>query len=431
MLRSEDLRQQANAELAKAKAILDRTEAANLNMSAEEKSEYHQHFQAAADLAEQRKAAVHDESVIAQAKSLADELGLTEAVTDDLDAQTQVPPPGRGGKSLGRTVIESAQYKSLMAQFAGGRVPEKARVESAPIQLKALITGTDPVLGGVLIQPDQLGLIETLGRRPLTVRNLISVRQTGSDAIEYVRQAEHVNNAAPVPEATSSAFPEVNLVAGGYKPEGSWAYERATITVKTIAEWVPATKRALADIAQLQGLIDGELVADLAETEEAQILAGNGVGENLSGILNTSGLQTLPAAGADIFTVVRRAVTRARINGRVAPSAILVNPAQAEAIDLAREMGPTTGAFMAGGPFSGTLVRTLWGIPVVESQALAEGTIVVGDFSKAVLWDRQQATVTVTDSHADFFVRNMVAILAEERVAFAVTRPAAFVVVTL
>jgi HK97 family phage major capsid protein len=66
-------------------------------------------------------------------------------------------------------------------------------------------------------------------------------------------------------------------------------------------------------------------------------------------------------------------------------------------------------------------------MPVVESEAITAGTALVGDFSKAVLWDREQASVTMTDSHADFFIRNLVAILAEERVAFAVTRPKAFV----
>jgi len=51
----------------------------------------------------------------------------------------------------------------------------------------------------------------------------------------------------------------------------------------------------------------------------------------------------------------------------------------------------------------------------------------LGDFSKAVIWDREETTVTMTDSHEDYFVRNMVAVLAEERLAFAVTRPTAFV----
>ncbi|WP_264922210.1 phage major capsid protein, partial [Mycobacteroides chelonae] len=75
--------------------------------------------------------------------------------------------------------------------------------------------------------------------------------------------------------------------------------------------------------------------------------------------------------------------------------------------------------------------RTLWGIPVVESESQPEGNGLLGDYKKAVLWDREQTTVTMTDSHEDFFVRNLVAVLGEERVAFGVTRPPAFVSVDL
>ena len=73
--------------------------------------------------------------------------------------------------------------------------------------------------------------------------------------------------------------------------------------------------------------------------------------------------------------------------------------------------------------------RILWGIPVVTNHAMTEGTGLLGDWRKAVLWDREQATIQVSDSHADFFIRNMVAILAEMRAAFGVIRPHAFIVV--
>lgn len=446
MLKSMQFREQAQAELAKAKTIAEAAQAAGREMTADEATTFKAHYDAAMAANEQKKAAEADEAVLSQAKALSDELGLLPGTAGDLDAQAEVVAPRKGGKSLGATVVESAQYKSIIGQFRGAdehglpRIPEKARIESAPISFKALITGGGATSGAPFIQREQTGILESLGRRPLSIRDLVAVRRTGSDAIEYVAQTSHTNAAAPVPEATSAAGPTYTANTttgavtvtldpnGGYKPEGAWAYERRTATVKTIAEWVPATKRALADVAQLEGLINDELVADLAEAEEAQILSGSGAGENLTGILNTSGIQTQARGTDDIFAAVRRAITRARTTGRVAPSAVVLNPVQVEQIDLTRE-GGTTGAYFGAGP-QAFGVRTLWGVPIVESEAMPAGTGLVGDFTKAVLWDREQATVTMTDSHADFFIRNLVAILAEERVAFAVTRPSAFVTVT-
>jgi hypothetical protein len=43
------------------------------------------------------------------------------------------------------------------------------------------------------------------------------------------------------------------------------------------------------------------------------------------------------------------------------------------------------------------------------------------------MWDRQQVTISVSDSHADFFIRNLVAVLAEARAAFGVLKPKSFV----
>ena len=51
----------------------------------------------------------------------------------------------------------------------------------------------------------------------------------------------------------------------------------------------------------------------------------------------------------------------------------------------------------------------------------------VADFRKAVMWDREATQVYVTDSHSDFFTRNILVFLAEMRAAFGVLRPSAFV----
>jgi HK97 family phage major capsid protein len=72
----------------------------------------------------------------------------------------------------------------------------------------------------------------------------------------------------------------------------------------------------------------------------------------------------------------------------------------------------------------------LWGVPVVEIDALAAGTALVGDFTKAVLFDRQSLAITLGTIN-DQFVHNMVTVLGEIRAGFGVIRPSAFVKASL
>lgn len=428
------LKQLQEAAQAAAKAARETAEKADREgraLTDAERTEYDQHMAKGRDLLEQIKVAKRDAEVLDQAKSLAQEIG--GYAVDDVEGQKDAGTPTQRVKNLGLEVVSSPQFKSMMKGFTNSdgtvRIPDRTQVKSDPIRVKSLFTGASGTSAGAFVTPEQTGIIEMLGRRPLTIRDLISVRRTGSDTLEYVRQTAHTNAAKPVPEAQSAAPIDgntVTTVTGGLKPEGSWAFERVSTSVKTIAEWVPVTKRALADAAQLEDLIRDELSKDIAEAEEAQILTGDGVGENLTGILSTSGIQS-QSFDTDVFVSVRKAITKARTVGRVVPNAVLMNPLDVETVDLARETG---GRFYGAGPFT-MGPRTLWSLPVVESETIAAGTAVVGDFSKAVLWDREDTTVTFSDSHADFFVRNLVAVLAEERVAFGVTRPAAFVKTTV
>lgn len=415
------LKERAESHSKTAREVAGKAADEGREMTEDERSTYDVAMKGLADVLEGIKAVKSDEAVIAQAKAFADEVGVPQA--DEVKARV---------KSLGLTIVESPEFKSLMGSFPEGRIPAKGRVQSNPIAVKSLFTGASSTSAGAFVVNERTDIVEMLGRKPLTIRNLVSNRRTTSDTVEFVQETSHTNAAAVVAEATSSAAPTapagasggalVNNAGGGYKPEGAWAFAVSTAVVKTIAEWVPVTKRALADVAQLEGLINDELRADIAEEEEDQILNGNGSGENFTGIVNTSGIQT-QAWATDLFTTVRKGVTKARTVGRVNPNALVLNPADAERVDLAKDGNDR---YYYGGP-QAIGQRTLWGIPVVESESQAEGTGLLGDFSKAVVWDREQTTVTMTDSHADFFIRNLVAILAEERLAFGVVRPSAFV----
>ncbi len=343
----------------------------------------------------------------------------------------------RARKSMGARFSESTEYKTLIAGIPNGHFSEKARVQTSPMDVpggfKALFYSQDrDESAGFLVESDKRGLLTPFFQRPLSIRQLVASGSTTSDTIEYVMWATVTNNAAVVPEATSSAAIDGTTVTnaiGGLKPQSTFSFTRGSTTVKTIAHWIPITKRALSDAAQIRTMIDSFLRYGLEEELEDQLINGSGSGENFLGLNNVSGIQTqaAPSGGADNLDVLKKARTKVMIGGRATPTAYVMNPLDWEKVELMRN---DNGDFYGSGPFSLTGPH-LWGLPVVQSEAVAAGTAWVADWNYAVLYDREQASVQATDSHADFFVRNLVAILAEMRAAFAVLRPAAFVKVTL
>jgi len=340
----------------------------------------------------------------------------------------------KAGGSLGQMFVESEEWQSFMKRYApGGRLAGIKGFTSDPVlvkglfdgyglQRKELITGSSDVSAGAFVVADQSGIYEELGRYPLTLRQLIDVRQTTSDTVEWVIQTRQATESATVPEANVTTYSGSTGEVSGEKPEGVNRWLRQSATVKTIAIWKPATTRALADVPQLRGLIDSELRADVNEELENQMLNGDGIGENFTGLANTAGILA-QAFTTDIAVTARMAITNLLINGRQMPTAWLMNPQDWESFDLLQDL---QGQYYWGGPMRQGM-KTLWGVPVAQSFFLTQGTGYLGNWRKMVLWDREQATIAVSDSHADFFIRNMVAIRCELRAAMGVIRPTAFV----
>lgn len=337
--------------------------------------------------------------------------------------------------SLGETFTKSEDFQAWFKAIAPtGHVNEKIRITSPAVEMpkgmtsrlmgrgQKIITSTGSDTARPLIQPDLIGGVDMLGMRPLMLRDIVTVGTTQSDSVEFVRELTQTNNAAPVAEATASGG------TSGVKPESTFTLEKVTTTVKTIAHWVAATKRALADAGQMRTLIDNFLTQGLAQTLEDQIATGDGIGENLLGISNITGVQA-QAWDTSLLVTTRRAKTKVRTVGRAIPQAYLLNPTDWESMQLIRDDagGAGTGQFLLGGPGANADPARLWNLPVVESEAVPVGTGYVGDFRRCILWDREQANVQVSDSHSDFFIRNLLAILGELRAAFGCIRPSALV----
>jgi HK97 family phage major capsid protein len=332
-----------------------------------------------------------------------------------------IVPDGR--KSLGEHFVESAEYAALLASAPNGQFGQKQRVQSMPVGFKSLVTGSSDTSAGAWVVNDNIGQQVGLDafQRPLTLRDVVTQGRTTSDTVEYVRLTGITNAAAPVAEATATTG------TSGTKPESALTAAKVTTPVRTIAHWLPATKRAISDAAQIMTLIDNFLRYGLEEELEDQMITGDGTGENLDGLGHVSGVQAQPW-DTNALVTLRKAKTKVRTVGRSIANAYLLNPADLETVDLLQN---NEGQFYFGGPGGVGSASVLWGLPVIETEAVPAGIGYVGDFRKAILWDREQASVTMTDSHLDFFVRNMVAILAEMRVAFGVIQPNAFVQVDL
>lgn len=327
-------------------------------------------------------------------------------------------------ESLAKMVVEHPEFKAWHDSLTAGGTREISKgigVKSPVVQLehsllesKALVTGLSSTSGGALVQNDRLSTIVGPLRDDLNVVDLVTRQTTQSDTVEYVRIGTETNAAAPVLEATSSS--------DGAKPESSVSMAVVTAIVETIAHWIPLTRRAASDAGQLQSYINDFLMYGLMDTLNDQLLNGDGNTPNLEGISATSDVQT-QVFDTDIITTARKARTKVRTIGKANPTAYVMSPEDWEAVDLAQD---AEDRYYFGGPARlGTPV--LWGLPVVESEAVAAETAFVGDWRQAVIWDREQATIHMTDSHSDFFIRNILVLLAEMRAAFGVLRPQAFV----
>ena len=198
------LKERAEAESKKAREVAGKAADEGREMTADEQAIYDGSMKSLHETLDGIKAVKADEAVIAQAKEFADSVGV--AADPELKSRA---------KSLGLTIVESPEFKSLMGSFPEGRIPAKGRVQSNPIAVKSLFTGASSTSAGAFVVNERTDIIEMLGRKPLTIRNLVSNRRTTSDTVEYVTETSHTNAAAVVAEATSSAAPTAVAGASG------------------------------------------------------------------------------------------------------------------------------------------------------------------------------------------------------------------------
>lgn len=324
----------------------------------------------------------------------------------------QIEANGAGGdvkhESFGRQFINSEDFKKFAAQ-----ANPRGRVDfSYQAAITTLTTDADGSAGDLVTATRLPGLIMPPERR-LTVRDLITPGRMDGSILEYVKETGFTNNAAPVAETVKKA-------------ESTMKFDLVSTSAKVIAHFVKASRQILSDASQLASHIDGRLRYGLAYKEEQQLLTGDGTGQNLLGIIPQATAYSAPFDPAGTETnidFIRLAMLQAAL-AEYPASGIVMHPSDWARIELLKD---TTGRYIIGNP-QGTISPTLWGLPVVATQAITVDKFLVGAFRLgAQVFDRWQARVEVATENEDDFVKNLVTILAEERLALAVYRPEAFV----
>lgn len=310
--------------------------------------------------------------------------------------------------------------KKLAAQADDG-LDIAARIARADGLKEALMSGKGmefkDITTGAITQNDALpsgvrtasrGMIAPV-RQKLFIRDVIPVAATNLTSWEYLQESGYTNNAAVVAE-------------GAQKPQSEITFDNRILNVKKMAHFFRMSEEVLDDVDGMEAYIREAGLWGLLFKEEGQLVNGNGSATQLDGLLmpsnhtayvNTTVPGLTPAHAMDDILVAMTQVEAAQLF----PSAVIMNGKDVAAM---RGEKDADGRYL--NPAFGD--NTAWGLPIVSTYGIAQGTFIVGGFvGNARIWQRRGIEVRRSTEDRDNFVKNLVTILIEERLNLEVTRP--------
>lgn len=375
-----------DSQVALAQTILDAADALQRDLTADEAGQVEEATEKAKGLDAAIAKTKQDMAIVAEARKTAQVLG-------SLDEQAR---EASGEQDSGHLAL-TGKHAKAMAQRVITAMPRDAS------GTKALAAGQQTT-STILLD----GIVET-GRPAVSILDVLHSRRV-PPSYSFLRQSARTLNAAPV-------------AAGGTKPTSTVSVVAVENRLRVVAHVSEAIDQyLLGDNSNLERFVADELVYGLRLAVEAQVLAGSGSGENMTGILNTSGL-VLQAFATNALTTVRKAITTLEANGYT-PGVIVLHATDWEAIEL---LTATSGATDVRGVPIDPIARRLWGVPVVLNQGLGEDVgLVIGDGAVTVDHDGQ-VDVRWSDAVSDDFAKNQVRCRVEGRFGVSVNQPAAVV----
>ncbi len=360
------------------------------------------------------------------------------------DAAERIGTPGGGGLTggdgrplahadAGRAFVESEGYKAIADPATRGQRWSTGAIPVGSLQAKGTLlegagapgtgTGGGLLSAGPTVVP---GVVEKLFQ-PIAVTDLFAAITTTTNTVRYAIERTATSSAAGVAE-------------GGTKPESTLDLDTVDEPVKKIATAITVSDELIEDAAAAQGFVGSRLSLFVQLDEERQLLRGAG-GNELAGLVGRAGVNVYARGSDDNLTAIAKVIGNTAGSSHVIPTGIVMHPTNWLSSRLLRDgSGGTTGAYFGAGPFgvaaqnagaANLFGQTLWDTPVALSTTVGLGTAIVGGFATAAAIARRSGvTVEDTNSHQDYFVKDLVSIRAEQREALLCYRAEAFTVVS-
>lgn len=406
-------KEQRDAELKAAQAIAEA--AKGRPFTDDERTKVDAHLTKADELDVHLKAAEADESRLSRLAKLSPAQAEKGHRADDGD----VTPARTIGEHFAKEVGESGLH---MLKSRRGYVAETTEW-TGPAK-----AATDPNLIGSSFAPVLTDVDRTIARafRRETVADVLGTGSIAGTSVTYYVEA-----------GVEGSF--TTVAEGAQKPQLHFINPSpVTDTVKKIAGWWDTSDEMIEDLPFMESEINNRGLYLLSLAEEAQLLNGDGVGTNVLGLLNRSGIQTEAQAIApdNAQDTIFRALTKVETATGLTADAIIINPADYQSLRLSRD---ANGQYYGGGFFSGeygnggvAVKPPLWGVRTIVTPAVAAKTVVVGAFqSAATVYRKGGVRVESTNSDLGKFTKDIRTTRIEERLALAARMPLAVVKVTL
>jgi HK97 family phage major capsid protein len=339
-----------------------------------------------------------------------------DAVSGVASAEPTVAPAA--ARTIGEAFVQSDGFKALKAHGLNGTWT------TGPVEIGMKLTdGTNTVVsigdasGALPLQPMVAPLLGPVEQAP-TVASLFPVGTTSTNLIVYLEETTTTPGVMSGPYSTSAAAARTAVLTseGTSKPAAYINFTKRSVNLEKLAAFLPISEEMLEDEPAIAAYVNTRLRLFIVQAEEARILT------RLNASIGTAGYAEI--GGNNMLDSVMSGIVNVRLEGGLEPDGLLVHPMDYAKMAIAK--ASTGGEYFGGGPFSAFSANP-WGLRTVPTAAVAAGSPIVGAFgSGAQLWRRGGLTVEATNTHADYFVRNLVAVRAEERLAVAIYRPQAF-----